>query len=153
MYDSQMVGDAAFDLLEAYLAGLKGAQRDRCLEIAKGLVEDHIVAPPSARDAFLKRYEAASPANVAAAAKAAAAKAAAQEGAAPAAPAAAAAAPKAEQDAKDESSAEDAAEAVTAGESEELPPDTRPALPAGFSDPAPKKLVKARAQRVAALLA
>ena len=158
MYDDKMVGDAAFDLLEAYLAGLKGAQRARCLEIAKGLLEDHIAAPLSARDAFLKRYKAASPENVAAAAKAAAAAAAAAEGTAPApaapvAPAPPAAAPAAAAASEDGSDAADSAPASAGIAAEDLPPDTRPPLPEGFKDAPSKKSLKARAQRIASLLA
>ncbi len=149
MYDNKMVHDAVFDLLEAYLAGLKGAQRARCLEISKGLVEDQIAAPLSSRDAYLKRYKAASPEAIAAAAKAAAA-----------AELGAASEPAAEQpaaSAEGEGSAVEAATAEGTTESDaptaELPPDTRPPLPEGFDEVIPKKVVKARAQRIAALLA
>ena len=57
MYDSTLVSDDTFEVMAAYLAGLKGAAKHRTLATAKSILEHGVDnAPPSARQTFLQRW-------------------------------------------------------------------------------------------------
>ena len=118
MYDPLMVDDATFDLLEPYMAGLKGAAKHRVLATARQILEHGAdQAPASARQGFMKRWSDA------------------EEVFAQAAPAAGA----------DDGAGEEEGEATSGPQ--------RPAVPEAFHEAPEASSVRARAQRIAAVLA